>query len=127
MYIARMPANRRLYLICLLAAALLAAQWLGLVHRTAHAGAVPQAAAVDAAHQGGPHAEGWFDKLFGEHPQAGQDCLLLDQLAHADSLPLATPAEAPAAPTPDGLQAPRHEAVAQCASYFEARGPPAFR
>jgi len=105
-------------------------QWLGLVHRAAHADAAPHgspafhAAVGEAGGQPAPH---WTARLFDSHQQDSPDCQLLDQLAHADGAPalfaLALSLQTPGfvARFPAGL------ATAGCAAPFDARAPPAIR
>lgn len=122
-----MRARPRHRLACFLVIALLVAQWLGVVHRAAHAATpaciVPAVATVEAE----DHSGRWLESLFGEHREATPDCLLLDQLAHADTLPGAAPPAAPPLPSPEVASAARLEPRARCSFHFHARGPPAFR
>lgn len=100
--------------------ALLAAQMLGLLHRSLHLpsrGA--QAAAVHASHGVGD--------LFASHGDATPDCRLYDQLGHGDALAL-VPVPALSFMVPAYvLHATVGQALARWAALFDARGPPAVR
>jgi hypothetical protein len=115
------PTPHRLlagWLVC----ALLLTQGLGLLHRLVHAhgptGAA-HAAHADPGRHGGA-LTGWF-----AHHHDAADCLVFDQLSHADGLGLA-PAHTPGVPPrgPGGT-APRLPHIAAQALGFLARGPPA--
>ncbi|HLL11192.1 MAG TPA: hypothetical protein VK570_09045 [Rubrivivax sp.] len=90
----------------LLAAALLLAQGLGLVHSLAHA------AGVEA---------GWSQ----DHEAGGNECRLVDQLAHADALCGGTATVPPVLPWVDELAAAPSAALALAApAVYLARAPP---
>ena len=127
--------HRPLALAWLLAAAMLLAQGLGLVHAVRHAPGLAHPAhaahAVDAAHAALPSAHdhgagpAGTAAAFGGH--AGHDvasCQLYDQLTHADALPaaalppLAGAAVAAVAALPPTGRLPR------CSTAYSARAPP---
>jgi hypothetical protein len=118
MNLARTARRTRRTWLPLVAAALLFAQMLGLVHRIAHA---PAAHEMIAA--AGPHHAA--DTLFGDHGDASK-CRLYDQLAHADLAVDTTPAAA--LPPPLGVESVPRPAghIAAQAAGFLARGPPAL-
>ncbi len=109
--IARSRAGWRPLHALLLAALLLAAQALGLAHRTLHHGAVDEAA----------HATAWLDG----HDDGSSSCRLVDQLGHAD-LALAHAAAAPLLPPAACTVAPgvRQALPSTPAAGYKARGPP---
>ena len=116
------PAHRAL--ICLVLAALLLAQALGMVHRVLHgAHAAPvQALAL-------PHAERQqaqlLAALFDGHEEGQADCRLFDQISHADLAAADLPVFE--ATLPHGVRPVAHghwHAAARPAG-FQARGPPA--
>ena len=137
----RLPHGRQrldrplaLWAVVALVLALVAAPFLGQVHRVLHAGAPSigqpasaasvAAAASSLAHA---HASPGVADLFGTHGSSS-DCRLYDQLGHADLgcgvASLALPAVLVAAP----LMVLREGAVlARRAALFDARGPPLFR
>lgn len=112
------PRTARALFYGLLAVFLLA-QSLGWVHRALHgipstahavAGALAPAASASSHRAHAPHGAHaghlWTDGLFAGHGGTS-DCLLLDALSHADSLPLA----------------PVFLALAPAAAFFVAAGP----
>jgi hypothetical protein len=118
MNLARTARRTRRAWLPFVAAALLFAQMLGLVHRIAHA---PVGHATLAA----PAAHSVVDKLFGDHDDASK-CRLYDQLTHADLAFDSTCATVMS--VPHGIDALPHPAwhIAAQAAGFLARGPPAF-
>jgi hypothetical protein len=125
-----LPASRRrraaAWLVAL-ALGWLLAQSVGLVHRTVHGGAAGPAVAVALVH-GHAHADAPAAReavpWFGSHEDGSAECRLVDQLSHADALPVvAWPMVAIAAlPVPirwvPAALARRHIGA------FQARGPP---
>ena len=118
MSLARTVRRTRRAWLPLVAAALLFAQMLGLVHRIVHAPVKHETFAVAASTLA-------VDKLFGDHDDASK-CRLYDQLAHADLAVDTTPVAA--LPAPFGIASVPHSAwhIAAQAAGFLARGPPAF-
>lgn len=109
------------------AVALVAAQVLGLLHRTVHAddSAIAALPSFATAHADADSHGGWIDALFSGH-HAARDCVAFDQMGHADlaTFPGAVPVPPP---LPSGNQMqPRNGArhVAAQACGFLARGPP---
>lgn len=107
-----------------LAGVLLLGQTLGLAHGVAHAPkpaqeapALHQAHAVDCAE----HSD-----LFAGHEQGSDVCELLDQIGHADLLPLATQAAAQPAPARHFTCAPAEGLAPRWAAAYNARAPPFF-
>lgn len=100
--------------------ALLAAQMLGLLHRSVHLS--PGGARAPAL-----HASHGVGDLFASHGDATSDCRLYDQLGHGDALacPIALPVSfvVPAYV----LHTTLGEVLARWAALFDARGPPAVR
>lgn len=113
-----MRFTRRSCHAALLALALLAAQALGLAHRTAHG--LPQPAGS------APAAAGEVDGApFSAHEPGGTECRLFDQASHADALANApSPALPPRVPAPMPAVAGPCTGAAAIRAYF-ARGPPA--
>jgi hypothetical protein len=107
------PLSLRRPLAGLLVCAMLLTQALGLLHRVHHA----------EGHEHAAHEHGGFEELF-THDAGSADCLIYDQLSHADGVgfgvvePGAMPPAQPPAPVE---QAP--QVAAQAAGYL-ARGPP---
>lgn len=103
--------TRRAVLVAVVTAALLCAQWLGLVHRVVH----------DGVHLG----EHRLGALFDGHGAKGADCHLFDQLMHADALGTA-PCALPVVPlrTTMPLVHAAWQLAAQAVGAL-ARGPPA--
>jgi hypothetical protein len=96
---------------CLLALLLLAAQTAGLAHRIAH-----------ASPAGGTTAQAVWKA---DHEAGSADCLLLDQLTHADALCSGLPAAARPRLPADSTRALAAEGVrARPAPQHLARGPP---
>jgi len=126
----RPPKNRArpelaFVLALALAALLLLAQGLGLLHRVEHALPAPATVSTGAGGSVVTHAQPADHGLFGNHQSGDADCRLLDQRSHAEAL-LAAPLPLLAGPPPTlaAMQAPamagrRHEAR------YLARAPPA--
>lgn len=119
------PLPRRprqvLHLVALLVAALLAAQWLGVLHRVAHD---PHRTLVAEPHP--HHGHGERDPLFGAHEEGDTVCQLLDALTPDHPLQPLPPG------LPAGLQAvvavfSHADFIARRVALFDARGPPASR
>lgn len=108
------------------ALALLCAQAMGLAHAVAHRHAQGLAVAglLHAECEEHEHGHGLFDA---HHDEGSLQCLLLDQLSHADAL-AAPPAVAWAFAAPEAACAPAPAPVlhATCARGYHARGPPLF-
>lgn len=120
------PPSRR-FLAALLVFVVLAAQALGLVHRTVHgpAGSGPGV----ALHVHGPadaHEEaGWLAALFDGHDDESK-CRLFDSLTQGGPQPACVNVLPP--PQAAGLLATLAGAVlARWAALFDARGPPRLR
>jgi hypothetical protein len=100
--------------------ALLAAQMLGVLHRSVHLPFAGKEAVL--AHAG--HGVG---DLFASHGDHSPDCRLYDQLGHGDAMAgvplLAVSFVVPAYV----LHATLGQALARWAALFDARGPPAVR
>ena len=110
------PRSTRWAFAALVAAALVVANLLGVVHRVAHAVRASNATAgvVDAA---------WPQALFDAHRDAGS-CDLYDQLSHGPAAPCA-PAPSIALPLPERYaEAGRYAAAALQRDAVRARGPP---
>jgi len=123
---------RSSHLTWLLLAAMLAAQWLGLVHGVLHARAAlpgaPVAGVVQrvlfAAPAGQHHA--WLGDLFGAHDHTG-DCRLYDQLASGGHAPLmAQPSVMPSCAPQVPPRWVQRVWAQRAALPFQARGPPAL-
>lgn len=117
----------------LLALALLAVQWLGLVHRVVHGPAsAGQRLALHVAHHEGSHWApaghdhdhecGTLASLFDDHDDT--DCRLIDAAGqhaapapHLPTVPVLSPACGP-------HRLAHGEAAARWAALFDARGPP---
>jgi hypothetical protein len=125
---ARLPI-RRSALIAAVLAGLVLAQWLGTIHRIAHAhaGEAHESAGASVSHShaaAADEAESVLDALFGH--DRGSVCELYDQLTHADALAgvpaLALPAIAPVHPA----RVHRTWHLAAQSAGFLARGPPSL-
>lgn len=105
-----------------MAAALVAAQWLGLLHRVAHLPAAPAALAAAAVAQEAAHRwAGWF----GEHADE-RACLIFDHATCAD-VTGASPVLAVALAPPRFVPPPPCDRPTRLAwRAFDARAPPAF-
>lgn len=127
-------------LLWLLAAALLFAQLLGLMHGVVHG---PQAHIHSHshahAHQGGSHQEhvalahaedegpdNWLASLFSSHDGAS-DCRLFDQASHGQAAPTLPMLSLPLVLCTVAFDISRGEALARWAALFDARGPPSTR
>ena len=125
-------------LLWLLAAALLFAQLLGLMHGVVHG---PQAHihSHSQAHQGGSHQEhfafahaegegsdGWLASLFSSH-DGDSDCRLFDQASHGQAAPALPMLSLPLVLCTVAFDISRGEALARWAALFDARGPPSPR
>lgn len=101
-----------------LAWVLLLGQTLGLAHGVAHSTVpVPVAQAHDDDHP--EHRD-----LFAGHEQGSDVCELLDQIGHADALPLATSVSAQPAPSRPVNAAPTRGVTLRWAAAYNARAPP---
>jgi hypothetical protein len=130
----RFAARRSALLLTLMVAVWLAAT-LGLVHRTVHLPAAPQASAVerssvalagsDIAPVHKRHPAGWLAALFGEHGDA--QCRLYDQLAHGAAAPGVPMMVLPLALPVATFHYLAGQALARWVALFDARGPPSSR
>ncbi len=126
------PRHRRLALAWWLAAALLLAQALGLVHAVRHAPGLvaPHATAHAQAHaHAHAHAHGTAPvdaaAAFGGHAEDDvASCQLYDQLTHADLLPTAALPPPAAAAAPALPAAPPAGRLPRCSTGYSARAPP---
>jgi hypothetical protein len=100
-----------------LACVLLLGQALGLAHGVAHS---PPVSIAQAQHD--DCAE--YGDLFASHEQGSDVCKLLDQIGHADALPLATLVSTPPAPARHCNAAPPHGVAQRWAAVYNARAPP---
>ncbi|WP_431095585.1 hypothetical protein [Polaromonas aquatica] len=136
----RIPARA---LPWLLAATLLLAQLLGLMHGVVH---VPQAhldspvdhefASAHASHDHGDHdhsatvqdehGSGWLESLFSSHGD-DSDCRLFDQASHGQAAPVLPMLSLPLVLSSVAFDISRGEALARWAALFDARGPPSSR
>ncbi len=116
------PRHRRLALAWWLAAALLLAQGLGLVHAVRHAPGLVSAHATAHTHGAAPVDAA---TAFGGHAEDDvASCQLYDQLTHADLLPAAALpplAAAAARALPAAQPAGR---LPRCSTAYSARAPP---
>ena len=131
-------------LVWLLAAALLLAQLLGLMHGVVHG---PQAhvhshsSLNSSVHHDGhqhehsalalAHAEeegegGWLASLFSSH-DGDSDCRLFDQASHGQAAPAFPLLSLPLVLSSVAFDISRGEALARWAALFDARGPPSTR
>ena len=120
---------------CYLALALLMVPLLGLMHGIVHghshglpstvvsADAQGRAQARVQVQPATVDASGWAKKLFASHDKAA-DCLVFDQLCHADALHF-LPLQALSAPLPNiVLVTLAGDFIARWAALYQARGPP---
>jgi hypothetical protein len=138
--------SRNAALAWLLAAALLPAQLLGLMHGVVHS---PQAhipshlhshshsnvhhdghhqehaALVHAQEEGGGEG-GWLASLFSSH-DGDSDCRLFDQASHGQTAPAFALLSLPLVLSSVAFDISRGEALARWAALFDARGPPSTR
>jgi hypothetical protein len=69
---------------------------------------------------------GWSNVLFAGHDKAA-DCLVFDQLCHADALPFLPPPALPTTLTSAVLVTLAGDFIARWAALYQARGPPSAR
>lgn len=100
----------------MLAAALLYAQTLGLLHGMAHAALAHKGVAVSMPAGGG---------LFQGHDSGSGDCRLFDQAAHGDALTCAAAPVLPPAHPAFTLPISWDERTVRHTAHFDARAPPA--
>jgi len=125
-------------LVWLLAASLLLAQLLGLMHGVVHG---PQAHIHSHSHmhRDGHHQErsalahaeeegegGWLAALFSSH-DGDSDCRLFDQASHGQAAPTLPMLSLPLVLSTVAFDISRGEALARWAALFDARGPPSTR
>ena len=121
----RSPKPSRLMALWLVAA-LLWAQWLGMVHQELH----PAVGATTHVHGSAPAPSRLhlaLERLLGHHADGlhAADCRLYDQISHADTLPGAAVALAlPAAWPWVRLAEPALQSFENWRAWFDARGPP---
>ncbi|WP_425258200.1 hypothetical protein ACPOLB_22110 [Rubrivivax sp. RP6-9] len=116
--------RRPLALAWLLAAAMLLAQGLGLVHAVRHAPGLAHPAGLASVHDHGAGPVQVAAAFGGHDGQDAASCRLYDQLTHADVLPVAAlplPADADAAARP-ALQPAGW--LPRCQTAYSARAPP---
>jgi hypothetical protein len=115
-------------LLWLLLFALVAAQTLGLMHRTVHPGfeSDGEIASIIHVHDEGHHRQGWTEKLFDGH-DGESACRLFDQLSQGGCLPSVAPVLPPVIAPLYFLQWFQGEALARWVALFDARGPPQLR
>ena len=115
-----------------LALALLMVPLLGLMHGIVHdfshvlPTAVVKASAQPHAHGHQDERKGWSDSLFSSHETAA-DCLVFDQLCHADALHFLPPPALPTTLTSVVLVTLAGDFIARRAALYQARGPPSAR
>jgi hypothetical protein len=122
----------------MLAAALVLAQLLGLMHGVVHG---PQAHihSHSQVNHGGHHQEhsalaraeeerdaGWLASLFSSH-DGDSDCRLFDQASHGQAAPVLPMLSLPLVLSTVAFDISRGEALARWAALFDARGPPSTR
>lgn len=118
----RCPTSARRWWLAGAVLAVLAAQWLALVHTVVHAGARAWPVLETAAPHAAPSA--WVQLLVAGHDAGSASCLLLDQLAQA------APCADPPAALPPALPSAAHDdaSIARVLpagwAGFRARGPP---
>ena len=119
---------------CYLALALLLVPLLGLMHGIAHGlshGLSATAVSANAQHHAQTRTDGvdaprWSKKLFAGHDKAA-DCLVFDQLCHADALHF-LPLQVLPTPLPNiVLVTLAGDFIARWAALYQARGPPLAR
>lgn len=103
-----------------LALVLLAAQALGLVHRSLHVGAPMPGQPHALALQAGPASA---PTLFADHESGTPECRLIDSLGH-HAAPAAPALLLPMVPSLFVLAWFEGECVARWVALFDARGPP---
>jgi hypothetical protein len=111
---------------CGLAAALLLAQTLGLVHGVVHSGASGHAHTHTAAHDHADeavHDHAGADLMFAGH-DGDKDCRLYDQASHGGMLALLVALALPVVLPPIAVAIFQGNALARWAALFDARGPP---
>jgi len=115
--------NPRLRLTCMLmlAIVLIAAQALGLVHRTLHGPLAGSGVPAQALVQKSPGAE---SVAFSDHQAGDIQCRLLDSLGHAGP-PTVPVVLLPLAMGSFELAHCHGESLARWVALFDARGPPA--
>jgi len=120
-----LPYRRRhAALIAALMLALVLVQFLGLVHRVAHADIAAPSPGAPSTSAATPASGTWLQELFAGHDGGDASCEVYDQLTHAD--PLASICSLAAMPIPESATAIATAAghiAAQASGYF-ARGPP---
>jgi hypothetical protein len=124
-------------LVWLVAAALLFAQLLGLMHGVVHGpqahvhshshahhdGHQPESPALAHAEEEG---DGWLASLFSSH-DGDSDCRLFDQASHGQAAPTLPMLSLPLVLSSVAFDISRGEALARWAALFDARGPPSTR
>jgi hypothetical protein len=115
-----------------LALALLMVPLMGLMHGIVHdssnglPAAVVKASAQPHAHGHPDEHKGWSDALFASHETAA-DCLVFDQLCHADAVYFMPPAALPLMLSSLVLVTLAGDFIARRAALYQARGPPSAR
>lgn len=99
-----------------LALALLMVPLLGLLHGVVHT----------SSHETTASHPSWSEALFAGHDKAA-DCLVFDQLCHADALHFLSPPALPTTLTSVVLVTLAGDFVARWAALYQARGPPSAR
>jgi hypothetical protein len=103
--------------------ALVAAQTLGLLHRTVHS---PSSVAAAHAGRDAPRLGGWVQDLFAAH-DGDTSCPLFDQLNASGMVPSVPAVCLPAVLPASVLVGYLGQASARWAALFDARGPPPLR
>jgi hypothetical protein len=115
-----------------LALALLMVPLMGLMHGIVHdfshglPTAVVKASAQPYSHGHQDEHKGWSDGLFASHETAA-DCLVFDQLCHADAVYFMPPAALPLMLSSLVLVTLAGDFIARRAALYQARGPPSAR
>ena len=115
-----------------LALALLMVPLMGLMHGIVHDSshglptAGVKATAQRHAHGHQDEHKGWSDALFASHETAA-DCLVFDQLCHADAVHFMPPAALPITLSSLVLVTLAGDFIARWAALYQARGPPSAR
>jgi hypothetical protein len=115
-----------------LALALLMVPLMGLMHGIVHdvshglPAAVVKASAQRHAHGHLDERKGWSDALFSSH-QAAADCLVFDQLCHADAPHFLPSPALPMTLSSLVLVTLAGDFIARWAALYQARGPPSAR
>ncbi len=125
--------------VWLLAAALLLAQLLGLMHGVVHGpqahlhdkAAATHLAQVDHDHDHSAisqdeHGDSWLASLFSSHDN-DSDCRLFDQASQGHAAPVLPMLSLPLVLCTVAFDLSRGEALARWAALFDARGPPLTR